>query len=307
MKHSVRFSCLILALFWAIPHIAKAQAGNSGLSFLKLGVSGRAASMGDAMSASITGAAATHYNPAGIVGKSETTTQILLMHKEWIQDVRSEFLGAAVQLNDESAFGFSMNTATVSDIEIRTRPGTAEGTFSSRDYALGLSYARTLSDELTIGVTAKFLYEKLFIDESNGFAFDIGAQYKTPIDNVSFGLALANLGSTSNLRNEKIKLPSLVRVGPAYAAELESMSSLFTVASDLLYIFPEKKAYLNVGGEIFFYKVVAARLGYQLGSNGRGFSAGVGLQQGMFNVDYGFVPLSSNLGSGHTFSLGLSF
>jgi len=307
MIRFTRTTIFFLFAFCLLPFLSYAQVGTSGLSFLKLGVSGRSVSMGDAMSASVYGAAATHYNPAGVFNNGETSTEFLLMHKEWIQDVRSQFLGASVQLNDESALGFSVNTATVSDIEIRTRPGTAEGTFSSRDYSLGLSYARSFSDDLKVGVTAKFLYEKIFVDESNGFAFDLGAQYKTPVDNLSVGLALANLGTTNDLRNEKITLPSLLRVGPAYTEELEGISSQLTVASDLLYIFPEKKAYLNVGGELLFNKVVAARVGYQLGSNGRGFSAGVGMQYGMFNLDYGFVPLSSNLGSGHTFSLGLSF
>lgn len=302
--------CIIIAMamgfFLAKPE-AHAQAGKSGLSFLKLGVSGRSVAMADAMSASISGAAATHYNPAGIFTPAETSGQILLMHKEWIQDVRSEFLGATVRLGEESAVGLSVNTATVSDIEIRTRPGTAEGTFSSRDYALGLSYARMLTDEFVVGATAKFLYEKIFLDESHGLAFDIGAQYTTSIENLKVGLALANLGSTNNLRSEKITLPSLLRVGPAYVLPFEETSSQLLLGSDLLYIFPEKKIYVNLGAEFLYNNLVAARAGYQIGSNGRGFAAGVGVHYDMFAVDYGFVPLSSNLGSGHTFSLVLNF
>lgn len=301
--HTILTSLVFLLLM--APHAAHAQAGKSGLSFLKLGVSGRGVSMGDAMSATISGAAATHYNPAGLMVASEANAHILFMHKEWIQDVRSQFLGATVNLNDESALGVSVNTATVSDIEIRTRPGTPQGTFSSRDYSLGVSYARYFSDELAIGITAKFLYEKIFVDEANGFAFDIGAQYKTPIENLSVGLALANLGSTNTLRNETITLPSLLRFGPAYVTELESMTSQLTLATDLLHIFPEKKTYVNIGGEWLFNGIVAARAGYQLGSNARGFSTGIGVEYEMFSLDYGFAPLSSDLGSGHTFSLGL--
>ena len=64
---------------------------------------------------------------------------------------------------------------------------------------------------------------------------------------------------------------------------------------------------MNLGGEWMFNNVVAARAGYQIGSNTRGFSAGVGVAYDIFNLDYGFVPLSSNLGSGHTISLALNF
>lgn len=304
MKRSLKYLLLFL-LSSVFSNGAFAQAGNSGLSFLKLGVSGRGVSMGDAMSAIVEGAAATYYNPAGIFAKGESSSQVLLMHREWIQDVRAEFLGVSFQLDDESALGFAVNTATVSEIEIRTRPGTVEGTFTSRDFSAGISYSRIISDELIVGITAKFLYEKIFLDESNGVAVDLGAQYK--IDNLSLGLSLANLGSMNKLRTEKTILPALARVGPAYSIQLEDISSRLVVASDLLYIFPEKKSYVNLGSELLFNNTIAARAGYQVGSNSRGFSAGVGVLYGMFSLDYGFVPLSSNLGSGHTFSIGLNF
>jgi hypothetical protein len=305
MKYVWRFSLMVVVLF-GLPDALRAQAGRSGMAFLKFGVSGRAVSMGDAMSAGIGGAAATHYNPAGVFDAGEGSAQILLMHKEWIQDVRSQFLGASVQLSDESAFGFSINTASVADIPIRTRPGTAVETFSSRDFAMGLTYARGFSDDLKIGVTVKYLFEKIFVDEANGFAFDLGAQYMTPVEHLRFGFAIANLGSTNNLRNESIKLPSLLRAGPAYTFEVESMTSHIMLAADLLYIFPEKKSYLNVGGEWLFNRVVAARAGYQVGSEARHFTTGIGVEYGMFMLDYGFVPLAVDFGSGHTFSLTLN-
>lgn len=306
MKYGWRVLALAVMLM-GMSGALRAQAGRSGLAFLKLGVSGRAVSMGDAMSASIVGGAATHYNPAGVFEPGEGSAQIVLMHREWIQDVRSQFLGASVQLNEESALGFSVNTSSVSDIEIRTRPGTAEGTFSSRDYAMGLTYARSVTEDVKVGVTVKYVFEKIFVDEANGVAFDFGAQYATPVENLRFGLAVANLGSTNNLRSESIKLPALLRTGPAYAFEIESMTSSIVVASDLLYIFPEKKAYVNVGGEWQFNRVVAARAGYQFGSESRHFTTGIGVEYGMFTLDYGFVPLTADFGSGHTFSLTLNF
>ncbi len=304
MKQTLKY-LLLFVVAGTLTSGGYAQAGSSGLSFLKLGVSGRGVSMGDAMSASVQGAAATYYNPAGVFTKGESSSQVLLMHREWIQDVRAEFLGVSFRLDDESALGFAVNTATVSEIEIRTRPGTVEGMFTSRDFSAGISYARVFSDELNVGITAKFLYEKIFLDESNGVAVDLGAQYK--IDDLSLGVTLANLGSMNKLRNEKTVLPALARVGPAYSIELEDISSRLVVATDLLYIFPEKKSYVNLGTELLFNNSIAARAGYQAGSNSRGFSAGIGVLYGMFSLDYGFVPLSSNLGSGHTFSIGLNF
>ncbi|MBI5471743.1 MAG: PorV/PorQ family protein [Ignavibacteriae bacterium] len=297
------FIIIIATHLWMIPRALHAQAGNAGLAFLKLGVSARGVSMGDAMSALADGAVATHYNPAGVFSKDISSAQVLLMHKEWIQDVRSEFLGASIALGEASALGISINTTTVSDIEIRSRPGTPEGTFTSRDYSLGATYAHQISDDLKIGVSGKFLFEKIFVDEATGYGIDIGAQYRTPIENLSVGLAVQNLGALSEMRTEKLKLPTLARLGPAYSFAVEDMNSNVTLAADLLHIFPEKKSYVGLGGEVLFNSTVAARFGYQLGSNARGVSAGLGVRHGMFAVDYAFIPLSSDLGSGHTFSV----
>lgn len=308
MKSVKKILALSALLGTFIPHSAPAQAGKSGLAFLKLGVSGRGLAMGDAMSAITSGAAATYYNPSGILSLPESrTAQLMFMHKEWIQDTRAEFLGANILLDAENAVGFSLNSTTVTDIEIRTRPGTAEGSFTARNLSLGATYARSFSDDLRIGITGKFLYQKILIDEGSGFGIDAGAQYKTAIENLSLGAVIANVGSMSGLRSSKTMLPTLARLGPAYSYSLEDMNSTLVLATDYLYIFPERKSYLNVGGEFLFNQIVAARAGYQFGSEGRGFSGGVGVSYGMFLLDYAYTHLSDDLGNTSTFSLALNF
>jgi len=285
------------------------QIGESGLSFLKLGVSGRGAGMADAMSGHVNGAAATYYNPAGMVSwkDAQSSTQLMLMHREWIQGTRAEFIGASISIGEHDAIGFSVTSTTVSDIEIRTRPGDAEGTFTARNYALGASYARIVSEDLSLGVTAKFLYEKILIDEASGVAFDLGAMYKTPVQDLSIGASLANLGSLNELRNEKTKLPALLRIGPAYKVAIGDGRSSLILASDFLQIFPDSRSFLNVGGEFDFERAVAGRIGYQFGSEGRRITAGVGICYGMFALDYAYAPLSYDLGNSHAFSLAINF
>jgi hypothetical protein len=296
-----------LLLLSMVTYSGRAQAGNSGMAFLKLGVSGRGLAMGDAMSATVSGAAATHYNPAGLLGSSDiSTSQLMFMHKEWIQGTRVEFLGADIHLSDENAIGFSLNSTTISDIEIRTRPGTPEGTFTARNFSLGASYAHAFSEVLRVGVTGKFLYQKILIDESSGFGIDVGAQYRTSIENLSIGVVAANLGSMRGLRGGSTKLPALLRAGPSYSFQLESISSTILAATDVLYILPEHRAYLNAGGELFFNQVLAARLGYQFGSEARGLSGGIGVSYGVFLLDYAYAHLSADLGNSHTFSIALN-
>jgi hypothetical protein len=285
-----------------------AQAGKSGLSFLKLGISGRGVAMGEAMSAHVSGAAATFYNPAGVLLSPlvEQTAQVMVMHKEWIQDTRMEFLGASVNLSISDAIGVSVNSTTVADIEVRTRPGTPEATFTARNYAVGATYARALSDELTVGITGKFLFEKILVDEASGIGVDLGAQYRTSMEDLTIGLTLANLGTMSSLRNEKTTLPSLLRIGPAYSFTLPDLDATVAVAADYLTIFPEGKSYVNAGGEFLFSGAVAGRVGYQFGSDGRGFTGGVGVSYDLLSLDYAYVPVSHDLGNAHTISLSLN-
>src|SRR5712691_8940697 len=99
-----------------------AQAGSTGLSFLKLGVGGRALGMGEAYSAAASDPTAMYYNPAAL--SLSAVPQILLMHKEWIQGVKTEYLGAMASLNT-FRFGVSLNATSVDDIELRSVPGPA--------------------------------------------------------------------------------------------------------------------------------------------------------------------------------------
>ncbi len=298
---------LCLSVLFSSPLMA--QIGNSGMAFLKLGVSGRGVSMGDAMSALVEGAAAAYYNPAGLLSSSTGSmgTQLMFMHKEWIQDSRTEFLGGAMPLGERSALGVSVISTTVSDIEVRTRPGPPEATFTARNFSTGLSYAQAFGEDVRLGVTAKFLYEKIFVDEASGFAADLGAQVKTPVENLTAGIVLANIGGMSKLESEKTSLPAMLRIGPAYSVGFGADEYTLNLAVDYMNVFPEKHSYVNTGAEFMFTRILAARAGYQFGSQGRGLSAGLGVSYGIVGLDYAFSHLAEDLGNTHTLSLAVTF
>ncbi len=297
---------VLLTLLGAV--LAHGGTGSSGLTFLKLGVSGRSVAMGDAMSASVNGAAATHYNPAGLGGREGTgNAELLFMHKEWIQDTRTEFLGACVGISDPVSLGFSVNTTTISGIELRTRPGPAEGTFTSRYLAVGVSGAYRVSETLSAGMSTRFLYEKILVDDASGIGVDLGLQYVTPLEGLSVGMVIANLGAMGNLRNESSRLPALMRAGGAFTLPVTALHGDFLIAADGLFIFPESRALLNAGAELSVEGIFMARAGYQAGSEGRGLSLGGGIRHGVLSLDYAFSRLNGDLGNGHTISLGVSF
>jgi hypothetical protein len=160
-----------------------------------------------------------------------------------------------------------------------------------------------LGERLVAGATGKYLYEKILVDQSSGFGLDLGVQYDTPIENLQAGIMVANLGSMSEFRAKKPTLPTLLRLGAAYGGLIETLSSSYLIASDYQIVFPTGQSLLSIGGEMKFEEVFAVRTGYVFGSEGRGFSAGVGVEYGIVGIDYAYAPLTSELGSTHTFSL----
>jgi len=277
--------------------------GQTGLTFLQLGVGARSLGMGEAYTAIGGDGAAMYYNPATL--SSCDHPEILLMHKEWIQDVQTEYLGALVPAGSMN-LGISVNSTSINNIELRTVPGPPLETFSARNAAIGFSAAYAFDARFSLGATVKTLYEKILVDESSGIGFDIGAVYSTPW-RVRVGAALQNLGSVSALRDEASTLPRILRIGGAYSAGVGDSGGTFTVSSDIVSITNENTTHVHFGGEYVFREAFALRFGYQTGYETKSISAGAGVRYGMLGLDYAFVPFRSDFGTTHTFSLAIDF
>lgn len=279
------------------------QAGQAGLSFLKLGVGARSLAMSEAAVATTNDPSATYYNPAGL--RLTQRPQLFIMHKEWIQGTQTEFLAATVPFESFS-FGVHLNATSIPDIEIRQRPGPPDNTFTARNASIGISGAYGVDSALNIGATVKYLYEKILVDETFGIGVDIGGIYQSPWD-ISFGASLSNIGSMGKLRNESSKLPTILRLGAARTKQIESLYGSITFEADVMSILPEKNSYLLIGGEFAYDKTLTLRVGYATGYETRNITAGVGLKYGIITLDYAYVPLQLDFGTTHTFSLGIEF
>lgn len=296
-----RFSIIIL-LYSSL--LYSQSAGNSGLSFLKFGFGARNIAMADAGTAASNDLTALYYNPAKLT--MNDNSEIIFMHNEWIQDVRSEVLGVKSFLFG-IPFAFGFNVTNVSEIEIRTKPGEPESTFNANYFFGSISTAFNLSDEISAGITGKYLYEGFLSNEASGLGLDLGVNYLTPIENLSASAVVKNLGSMNKLRDEKTKLPSELRIGGAYDFDLgENKFEMISVLELQKYLATDD-IHLNIGGEVFYDKLVALRVGYQTGYESRGFTSGLGLRWGNLGFDYAFLPFTLGLGNASLFSLQFKF
>lgn len=279
------------------------SAGNSGLSFLKLGFGARNIAMGDAGTALSTDVTSLFYNPAGLA--INPGSEIMLMHNEWVQDVRSEILGARTAVfGIPVAVGF--NVTTVSDIPVRINPGDPITTFNANSFFGSFSLGYKIMDNLSIGATYKYLYEAIYVDEANGWGVDFGSTYITSIQGLNISAAVKNIGSMNALRLESTKLPTEIRIGPSYTFT-PAEKFVVTGAAEYQKYTPTTASHLNIGAEVLYDKLIALRFGYQSGYEARNITAGLGLMWGSLSFDYAFAPLTYGLGSGNIFSLQFKF
>ena len=295
---------LLLVLLITTTAVFAQTAGKSGLSFLKVGFNARNIAMGDFGVATATDVSALYYNPALIA--DYTSPQLTFTHNQWIQDVSSEMFGASFPLFG-LPFAVGINTTSVSEIEVRSKPGELESTFDAHYFYGSLSTGFYVADNLSAGITMKYLYENLFSDDASGLGFDFGLRYKDVIEGLDLAASYSNVGSMNSLRQEETELPADLRVGAAYNFPLEQIQSQITLTGGVQKFTATEDTHIHFGGEIFYDNLIALRGGYMSGYDSKGLTAGLGLFWNNINFDYAFVPFDYGLGDSHIISLVYTF
>ena len=296
-----KYLLILLLILFSIKSFAQNDGpGNTGLSFLKLGVGARSLAMGEAFSSICDDGTAVIYNPARL--NSGSNSNVTLMYNSAMQDLTNNFIGAKLKIN-KLGLGFGLFKTTVSGIEIRTIPGAPIDKFDAQNLSMNVSLCYEIYNNLSVGVTSKLLYEKIYLDEASGVGFDIGTNFIK--DNLSFSFVLSNLGSINELRSVSTKLPTAVRFGGAYTIKNNNLN--FILALDGFRVLDGGSLHINSGGEVSYKDLLFLRLGYQTAYDNKGITTGVGFKYKSIIMDYAFIPYSDSFGTSNTISLGFNF
>ena len=294
-----------MLLVCSIAHQGYAQVG--GLAFLRIGANAAASSMGDAQVSSSSDAFSTYWNPAGLA--VQQSNSLALSHHLWIADTRSYFITGRFQAGENSGFGAFVSAFDSGDLRAQENPGPPDGFFSAQFISFGASYGQAIGP-LRLGVTSKLLFESIFENDANGYAFDFGMQLDLLKESIKIGAAFQNLGSMSELSVEETELPETVRGGISiYPFRVLAMADGTVLLNAFLtgevsYLIPTEETRFHIGAAVEVVELVTVRAGYITNDELRGLSIGGGIGSNGFLFDYAFLPFDDGFeGPGHVLSL----
>jgi len=182
------------------------KVGTTAGEFLQIGVGPRATALGNAFVSAVDDASALYWNPAGLAGIRGN--EVIATHSEWLTDINFDYLGVGLNLGAVGTLGFSLTMLSMPDMIVRTedrQEGTGE-TFDAADMAVGLSYGRAITDRFSVGVTGKFIQQRIWHSSAHAFALDIGTQFRTDFfGGLIIGAALYNFGTDMRMNGRDLR------------------------------------------------------------------------------------------------------
>lgn len=339
----MRFLRLHIVVLWVVvltpvvlwsqlmPNLGGQRAGISSLQFLKIGVGGRGASLGEAAVAVVNDVSALYWNPAALVYARDD--QVMIAHTEWLVELKHDFVGAIYHVSDADVVGLSLLSLASDDMEIttETRPFGTGTYFKYSDLGVGISYARRMTQQFSFGATIRYVHEQIGDAAIRAVLFDLGTYYHTGLGSTRFGVVVSNFGAdvrpVGTVRSldgstvssfQSFSPPTIFKLGVAFEA-LQTESQRITASTQLNH--PNDNAEnLRLGVEYAWNEWLFVRAGIKrtIGEpmfrrdrkSADDFSLGFGvvtdLQFTTASFDYSFTNFN-DLGGVHRISLAVTY
>lgn len=282
------------------------KVGTTAGQFLKIGAGARALGMGNAYTAVSDDIFASYWNPAGMAN-SKGFGQVAFNHSEWLADIDYDYAAGGMNLGGLGTAYFTLTSLRVPEEKVRTEdfPEGDGRYWDASALAVGLGYAKSLTDRFSIGFNFKYIQESIWNSKSNGFALDVGTYYITPFNDLVIGASISNFGSKLQLDGRDIQLnidpdgnpstgpnnvqglyetneydiPLTFRIGLAMNV-IETRYFTLKTAVDASHP-NDNTEYVNTGAELAYNDLLFLRGGYKslfLDDSEQGFTLGGGIR-----------------------------
>lgn len=337
MKKIFSVSLLILLIIAINPAYAggKHSLGQSGMTFLGIGGSARAAGMANILDFAKNDLGSVFYNPAGLASVEKRS--FYFNYTKWIADMSVANMAVSWNFDNYGVFALHGQIMDYGDFKgtkiANTSLGYTEvdvGTVSAM--AIGLGYGIQLTDQFYIGGNVKLISQQLGMNdtyvsdalESTGkkndvsdIAFDFGTMYDTDIRSIMVTMSIRNYASQQLYESEEFVIPQTFKIGLA-AEALELFSKPNEDHRVIIALegvdARDRIQYLNAGVEYTLLKMIALRMGFQSNRSQDdmsplSFGAGFILDTKSFSgkIDFSYDSFDSALGNTLRFGISGSF
>ncbi len=233
----------------------------------------------------------------------------------WIADISYSAGALAKDLGNLGTIGINFVGTDYGDNIIGTRVASTEegyietGNLDIGAYAIGLSYARSLTNKFKFGVQIKYAHQhlgenliseeenKIVQNRVNGLGYDIGTIFYPGYKSFRFAMSIRNFSSQFKYEEEAFELPLTFRIGMAMdVLDLIDETGIhsFLLSVDALHPRDHTER-IHIGGEYWYNEIIALRTGYKTNYDEEGLSLGFGLRYEFsginLKVDYSYSQM----------------
>lgn len=342
MKVTMKYSILILSLLLFAQVSASDweifRKGTNAHAFLLIGTDTRTMGLGGEGTGLIH-SADVYWNPANSLNQ----TSNMLRHElgNYLLGMDHHVTTVHVNPGSRQMISVMINSLDIGEEEITTalEPQGTDQFYRSQALALGLNYARYLTDKVSVGVQGKLIREQIWLEQVRSFAFDIGMRYTERAAGFVLGMTIQNIGPLSQLEPgpyttftrrddetnpgsnnmdavydlKKFPLPLVFRMGLSKEWHFAS-NGIFTPGMLINFGFSDGLTTpfsASTGLEMSPIKPLKLRVGYQHNRDLGNLSAGMGLyiplpQGKRLIMDYAWIDMDY-FGSVERYQLSIEF
>ncbi len=339
MRQLPLLAAAALAALAALPVAAFAQSkvGTTIGQFLLIEPSARVAGMGNAGVTLLSGLDGAYYNPASAAHVDRY--ELAFTHADWFAGIRYDYAAFAMPLGRWGNGYVSVTSLGSGDIEVRTvaQPLGTGLLYSVNDVAIGVGYARDITDRFSVGTQITWLQETIWNSSASAATVSIGTLFRISDNGLHIGSSLSNFGTQTRFDGRDLRilydndptrygdngalpglrytdtfsLPALFRVGLGLPLRINAAQTL-NMAVDAYHPSDNAES-VSMGAEWAYRDLVALRAGYQNlfltdSETGLTLGAGVGgrLDEYRYRLNYAWAD-QGRLGSSQRFSLNIGF
>ena len=297
----MRRTLFVIIMVWCIT-MMQAQESQEVYSFLRLPVSAHAAALGgDNITLTDDDPTVIFHNPALINGVSDKSINLNFMtYMEGAKTASASFIKG---IKDRATWGVSAQYMDYGSMKETTADNIQTGTFSAKDIAIAGSFAYMLNNDISGGITARFISSTIGSYSSAAVAFDIGLNYIHEDNGWSVSAVAKNLGGQIKAYdNEFERIPIDLQLGVSKRF-VNAPLRLHATLNRLNRWDEGFNKHLAVGADLLLGETIWVGAGYNFrrstemklsdgeseSNHGAGFSVGGGLQLQRFKLQVAYA------------------